>query len=139
MDPVHELRLTLLPVLQLWQQQLRASHPDVVVTLWDSPTGSATDCQGHDIGLDCLLKSASPDEPDNVALSVALKHLRTEPMIHSADVVWGHPSGHIEAELLPSPVAFSEANLRKVAERLPVLLSALQQALLRGRPSDIIS
>jgi hypothetical protein len=78
---------------------------------------------------------AALDRPDSVALSVGLSRLDKTPMIFSADVAWGSPSGHVEASLLAEPVVFSAENLEQVVSRLPELFTALQRALMRGRPS----
>lgn len=101
MDPLTETRMRILPMPRDLEQRLRAGHPRVRLTIYDSPTGSLTEWQGHDIEIDCLLEKAALEEPDNVALSVALCRLNTTPMIAAADVTWGHPRGHVEASLHP--------------------------------------
>jgi hypothetical protein len=64
-------------------------------------------------------------------------HLTTNPKISGADVVWGHPSGSIEAELFESgPVPYSEATIALVEEGLEGLVTALRKALRRGGPRD---
>jgi hypothetical protein len=113
---------------------LQSAHPDVVVEVWDSPTGSLTAWQGHDVGIDCMFKDRHHDESDNVALSVSLSHLDKAPTIDSADVVWGHPSGHVEASVLQAPVGVSEESFGAVIARLPELCAALERALNRGQP-----
>src|SRR5438132_11169374 len=107
MDPVSEPRVKVLPLLHAWAKQLQTAHPDVTVEVWDSTTGSLTPWQGHDVGIDCVFKGRDLDQSDNVALFVSLCHLGTEPMIDSADVVWGHPSGHLEASLLEGRIMIS--------------------------------
>jgi hypothetical protein len=62
-----------------------------------SSVGSLTPYPGRIIGIDCLLAHAPEDHPDNVALGVDVQHLTTVPLI-DADVCWGHPSGHAEAQ-----------------------------------------
>jgi hypothetical protein len=134
MDPVTQFRANLLPILQVWEQELRREFPDVMMKIYDYPVGKLTNWQGHDIGIDCLFKNAAPEWPDNVALSLSLKHLHKSPLIDSADVVWGHPSGYVEASVLPAPVEFSSDRLAELIERLPELFTALKQAIRRGRP-----
>jgi len=56
-------------------------------------------------------------------------------MIESADVVWGHPSGHTEADLLSAPVELSTQHLDEIATGLPELFTALEAALRRGQPA----
>jgi hypothetical protein len=134
MDPVSQLRASLLPILQGWEQELRTEFPNWSINIYDWPIGAATDWDGHNIGIDCLFKEAALDEPDNLALSVSLKHVHQAPSLVDADVVWGHPSGYAEARLLPACVEFTPENLAEVIERLPELLTALKQAIRRGRP-----
>jgi hypothetical protein len=97
--------------------------------------GSLTNYQGHDLGIDCLLTDATPDQADNVALSVEVRHLTTTPLMDAA-VCWGHPSGHVEAELFPDPVPMSSETLDKLEAHLPILYDAVELALKRGRPPD---
>ena len=134
MDPVSHLRRKVLPILQAYAQQLRAEHPDLNINVYDWSVGDRTDWQGHAIGLECLIGDAMPELPDNVALAVELCHLHKTPKISSADVTWGHPSGHIEAELLADPIRFSPESLTEIVDRLPELFIALQQAVRRGQP-----
>ena len=134
MDPVSQLRVCLLPILQAWQQELRREYPDVTMNIYDWPVGELTNWRGHDIGIECTFKNAAPKWSDNVALSVSLKHLHKTPSIVSAEVVWGHPSGYVEASVLPASVEFSSDRLERLIERLPELFTALKQAIRRGRP-----
>jgi len=136
MDPVSQLRTSLLPILQSCERELKKEHPNLTTNIYDWPIGKLTSWQGHEIGIECLFKNIAPEWPDNIAFSVSLKHLNKTPSIDSADVVWGHPSGYIEASLLPASVEFSSDSLAKVDEGLPELFGALQQAIRRGRPVD---
>ncbi|WP_407167342.1 hypothetical protein [Bradyrhizobium sp. ORS 111] len=139
MDPVSQLRTALLPVLQDWERELRREYPDVTTIICDSSVGSRTDWNGHIIGIECLLKESRPDLPDHVALSVSLKHLHKAPSLVHADVVWGHPSGYIEASVLPACVEFSRDRLADLIKRLPELFTALKQALRRGQPLSLMN
>ncbi|MBH5387196.1 hypothetical protein [Bradyrhizobium diversitatis] len=134
MDPASKLRARLMPILQRWEQELRRDNPNITTKIYDWPIGRLTSWQGHDIGIECVFKNVVPEWPDNVALSISLKHLDKSPSIQSADVVWGHPSGYVEASLLPTSVEFSPNHLAEVIERLPELFTALKQAIRRGRP-----
>ena len=106
----------------------------MITNIYDQRVGELTGWQGHDVGIECTFKNVAPEWPDNVALSVSLKHLHDTPSIHSADVVWGHPSGYVEASLLPASVEFSPDFLVKLIERMPELFAAFKQAVRRGRP-----
>ena len=135
MDAVTEIRAKILPMLQSWAQSLGADHPTISVHVFDGSVGAATDYQGHTIGIECTLEPTELGQPDTVALVIALKHLSGSPIIDCADVVWGHPSGRIEVDILPAPVDFSGERLMDLIERLPDLLAGLQRALRRGRPA----
>jgi hypothetical protein len=134
MDPVSQLRDGLLPILRAWEQELRREYPDVKTNIYDCPIGKRTDWQRHTIGIECILKNVALAWPDNVALSVSLKHLHKTPSIDSADVVWGHPSGYVEASLLPTSVELSPDRLVELIEQLPELFTAFKGAIRQGRP-----
>ena len=135
MDPVSQLRASLLPILQAWEQELRREHSDVTINIYDGSVGKLTNWQGHDIGIECIFKHAAPEWPDHVALSVSLKHVHKTPSIDSADIVWGYPSGYVEANVVPVSVEFSPDRLVELIERLPELFTALKEAIRRGQPS----
>lgn len=61
MDPVLQLRTSLLPVLEGWERELKREHPDLTINICDTSVGSRTDWNGHIIGLDCILKDAGAD------------------------------------------------------------------------------
>ena len=132
MDPVSQLRSSLLPILQDLEQELRREHLDVTTNIYDWSVGQLTSWQGHDIGLECIFKDVAPERPDHIVLSVGLKHLHEAPSIDSADVMWG--DGTFEASILPASVEFSPDRLSRLIERMPELLSAFRQAIRRGRP-----
>ena len=135
MEPVSELRSKILPVLRSWAQRLKTDYPAIVVNVYDYSIGELTDYQGHAIGIDCVLERVPPGQADNVALEISLKHLHKAPTIESADVVWGHPSGGVEASILSAPVDFSMERLVSLVEQLPDLLIGLQRAIRRGHPA----
>ncbi|WP_156936873.1 hypothetical protein [Bradyrhizobium sp. WSM2254] len=132
MDPVSQLRASLLPILQDLQQELGRKHPDVTTNIFDWPVGELTSWQGHDLGIECTFSDVAPEQPDHVVLSVSLKHLHEAPSIHSADVVWA--DGTVEASVLPESVEFSPDCLAGLIERIPELSDALRQTIRRGRP-----
>jgi hypothetical protein len=134
MDPVPQLRASLLPILRAWEQELKREYPDWMTNIHDGPIGELTNWQGHAIGIECTFNNAAPVSTDNLALSVSLKHLHETPSIDSADVVWGHPSGYVEASVWPASVAFSPDRLAELTERLPELFTALKQAIRRAGP-----
>lgn len=118
---------------------LSTKYPNVKARAYSSPTGSTTHYQGHDIVIDCLLTDAPDDQSDNVALSVGLCHLTTEPKIN-VDVCWGHPAGTIEAAFYENwissndwPMATKET-IEKLYQDIPRLIDALEQAIKRGHP-----
>jgi hypothetical protein len=122
-----------LPLLQEWRERLAHRFPNVALTVYDSEVGSLTTWQGHDWGIDCVLESPG-SETDQIALSLELNHLDSTPMIVGADVCWGHPSGHLEAQLVDEPIPFSDDALERLVAALPTLVSALVTALERAQP-----
>ena len=129
-DPVSQLRDRVLPIFRVWKHQLEIGHAGVAITVCDASVGSATDYQGHVLGIECVFSNAATHDTDLVALSVTLKHLRTTPLIASADVVWG--DGCIEASVLSVPTKFSIEELESLIGRLPELFDHLQKAIRRG-------
>jgi hypothetical protein len=132
MDAASQLRASLLPVLQVWEHELGTEFAHVSIKIFDCSVGARTDWNGHNIGIECMFKEAAGNLPDLLALEISLKHVQKAPSIVSAEVVWGHPSGYIEASVLPASVAFSLENLAELIKRLPALFSALKLAVRRG-------
>ena len=129
---VTRFRNSLLPILEEWGGRLRNEYPAVSVNVYEM---AATGMDGHGVGIDCLFKEVDLDAVDNVALCILIQQVHTSPTIH-ADVVWGHPSGQIEAELFDSPIAATVQRLEEVVSRLPELIAALRGALHRGFPNQ---
>ena len=111
---------------------IRGEFPglEVEVWSWGTPTG------WHNIGIDCSIADTPLDRPNNVSLIIEITDLMTEPKLCDAMVVWGHPSGTIEAELFDERLPYNESTIAIVDERLDELVAALREALRRGAPSD---
>jgi hypothetical protein len=133
---VQELEKRLLPSLQKVAEEISKQFPRVKASVWSSPVGSLTDLQGHDLGIDCLITDAGPDETDSVALSVGVRKLTTTPLIDQAGVCWGASSGQVEAELYPDPIEVTDESLQELEAQLPFLYDALKRAVKRGHPPD---
>ncbi len=136
MDIVELLRARLLPVLRVGADRVRASSPDVVVSVWERSEGSSGERHGHELGLECLVEAGPDDSSDVVALTVGVSHLDTTPLLCAADVVWGQPEGRVEASLLREPIICSVTALDEVVGRMPELLTAMTRAVERGRARD---
>ena len=140
-NPVSKIESEILALFRRTADELSMKYPNVKVRAYSSPSGSATQYQGHDIVIDCLLTNAPIAQSDNLALSVSLCHLTTQPKIN-ADVCWGHPSGAIEASFYEGwvknddwPLATKET-IDKLIQDLPRLIAALEQAIKRGQPLE---
>ena len=140
-NPVTKIESDILALFRRTADELSMKYPNVKARAYSSPTGSAPQYQGHDIGIDCLLTNAPITQSDNVALSVSLCHLTTQPKIN-AEVCWGHPSGVVEASFYEGwgksddwPLATNET-IDKLIQDLPRLIAALEQAVKRGRPPE---
>jgi|GEM_PF-2017495 len=138
---VKKLEDRLLGQFETLALRLSTEFPNVGARAYSVPVGSATEYQGHGIFVDCILTDARDDEVDNVCLNVRLAYLTTRPRIN-ADVVWGHPSGHSEADFLEEwqssrewPEVTDEILERLYAD-LPRLEDALVAAVRRRTPND---
>jgi hypothetical protein len=126
-----------LPVLRDHVERLSRQFPRVAMRAAGWSVGSATDFEAHCVGIDCLLGDTPLDQPDNVALVISAYHITTNPQLESVDVVWGHPSGAIEAELSDlSHRPYTEGIATSVLDRLPSLIEGLEEALARGHPPE---
>jgi hypothetical protein len=140
-QPVMELERRILPLLETEADTLRAEFPTANIGTESHSVGSLTSLQGHMAAISCLLVEAekrTPDrsrtEPDLVDLVVGVEHLTTEPRLADLYVCWGHPSGHVELDLLPAPIALDEAAWRLAEKAIPLLVEALRTAIRRGQP-----
>ena len=87
------------------------------------------------ICLDCFFPDASPQEADNVAICIGVKHLTTEPLLCDAAVEWGDPGG-TELDLLDSPVPCTLEAIKAIEEAAPRLFEALRIAIARRQPPN---
>ena len=138
---VKKLEERLLPEFERVADQIRREIRLVNVRVYSREVGLATEYQGYGFYIDCIF-TRDCGEADNVALSVGLFNLTTEPKIF-ADVVWGHPSGYCEAEF-PARSSVSTNDFLVAADEaiadlyrnLPRLYDALMTALKRRKPTD---
>ena len=134
---VQDIETKFLQRLEDLAESIREEFPTVEVEVWSSSTGSLTDWQGHDMGIDCSILDVPLDRPNNVSLIIGVMHLMTEPKLCDAGVCWGHPSGAVEAELFDGDqMPYNESTVAVVQERLDELVAALRAALRRGKPSN---
>ena len=134
MNVVQELESRFLPSLDRMAKELERLFPDVKTNIWSWSVGTLTEYDGHNMGVESLLPLDNPNQPDNIALSISVKHITTEPRIDGVDVCWGH--GYIEAEIFPNEVAFTHDILNKIEDYLPKLFDAMKIAIRRGHPPD---
>jgi hypothetical protein len=132
---VENLEKRILPGLQRMAQEICEQFPRVKASVWSSAVGSRTDYQGYDLGIDCVLTDARPEQTDNVALVIEIRHVTTMPSME-ASVCWGDPSGRVEAELFPDCMEVTPETIQELQDRLPLLYDALRRALERGHPPD---
>jgi len=133
MNAIKELENRLLPRLREFTAHLRSAYPRVKSHVHSLPEARSSECQGHNLCIDCLLPDVPTERPDNASLSICVLHLTTTPML-SADVAWGHPSGTIVDELAQQPIPFSDAALTQLESALPRLTQSLESAIKRGAP-----
>ena len=114
--------------------QLESDFAQIRAMAYSGPVGSLTPYQGYDVGVDCCLPDASPQESDNVALSIGVMHLTTEPMLCEASVGWGAPNAYTELDLLEESVPLSSEAIEAIEAGVPKLFEALRIAVARRRP-----
>ena len=131
MDPVGELESRFIPLLNSTRARLLERFPACRFTVYTHSVGRLTSYQGHSIGLEGLWPKAPRDRTDNVALSIGLSHLTSEPMIVDAGVAWGGDGAHpdVGLELIYEPVPFSDAALADLERDYPRLAKVLEQAV----------
>jgi hypothetical protein len=131
-DWIQELRRRLAAPLRELATEVASEFPGVRVIEHSFGRTQSSECQ---VGLSCILAAVSKAQPDLIDLTISATDLATAPVIASADVCWGHPSGKVELELFDRPVLLNEDSLCMLEEQLPNLAGALRNALRRGRPT----
>lgn len=136
---VERLEAKYLPLLRALEAELRVRHPELRFAIGSSPTGSLTSYQGHAIYIECIFFGREQDEPDNVALTIAVCHLDRFPRI-MADVCWGHPSGVVEDSLDQEWTSHEhwpgadDQTLERLTSTFTRLAHTFAQAVQRGMP-----
>jgi hypothetical protein len=130
MDPVGELERRFIPLLEGTGERLAGRFPDCRFSVYSSPFGPATS-RGHDVGLECVMPDAPPDRADNVALSIGLIHLSSEPKIGDAGVTWGGDGSRpdVDLVLIHEPIPFSSAALADLERKFSILAAVFEQAV----------
>ena len=125
---VLRMEAELLPLFQAALPSL--ASPQVLASVFAFSTGSQGAFLEYRFGISCLLDAVPDHQPDELALLVTVAGLNGEASV-AAEVRWGQPSGHCEAQ-----AALTEASMPALHAALPALLATLRQALERGRPAD---
>ena len=139
MDIVAELERRFLPRLEAVATELQAEFPQFQIITWSSPTGSLTAYQGHDLGIDCLLPDAQPDQTYTMCLIIGVMHLTTTPKICDAAASGGPGPPYTKLDLLDAPIPFSLEALERIEAQLPRLVEVLRTALQRWYPAGFES
>lgn len=125
---VLQLENDLLPLFRAALLPLALAAPQALASVFAFSSGTASAFQDYHFGISCLLEDVPEDAPEEVALLVSVTGLAASAQL-SAQVVWGQPSGAVEAQ-----AQLAEATLPALHAVLPGLLSALRQAASRGVP-----
>ena len=136
LDPGAELERRILPMLERAAENLRGEFPAARIHTEADSVGSLTALQGHMVAISCIVADDDrPREvPDLVDLVVGIQHLTSEPELANLYVCWGHPSGHIELELLTHPIPLDKKAWELAETAVPKLVHALREAVSRGSP-----
>ncbi|APA67520.1 hypothetical protein [Janthinobacterium sp. 1_2014MBL_MicDiv] len=125
---VVQLENDLLPRFRAALPQVTAGAPQVLASVFAFSSGTASTFEEYHFGISCLRDGVPDDQPEEVALLVSVSGLDSGAQL-SAQVLWGQPSGKVEAQAtLPA------ADINGLLGALPALLAALQAAAQRGRP-----
>ena len=126
---VLQLENDLLPLFRAALPPLAAAAPQVLASVFAFSSGTASAFQDYHFGISCLLAEVPEDAPEEVALLVSVTGLDASARL-SAQVVWGQPSGLVEAH-----AELDAGDLPALHAALPGLLASLQQAASRGAPA----
>ena len=130
MTTIQELEARLMPLLEEMGHNLWEQLPSTSVCVYSRPS-----YRGRGFFIDCVVGGLPPKDVDNVALTIDTSDWKTTPRIN-ADICWGHPSRHLEAEVFEEPQPLTEESVQFVLEQLPRLYAALYKALERRAPPD---
>jgi hypothetical protein len=126
---VLQLENDLLPLFRAALPPLAAAAPQVLASVFAFSSGTASAFEDYHFGISCLLAEAPEDAPEEVALLVSVTGLDASARL-SAQVVWGQPSGLVEAH-----AELDAGDLPALHAALPRLLASLQHAASRGAPA----
>jgi len=126
---VLQLENDLLPLFRAALPPLAAAAPQVLASVFAFSSGTASAFEDYHFGISCLLADVPADAPEEVALLVSVTGLDASARL-SAQVVWGQPSGLVEAH-----AELDAGDLPALHAALPSLLASLQQAASRGAPA----
>jgi hypothetical protein len=138
---VRKIEELFLEDLRRFASELRQQFPALMFNVWKWPSDTVKECTDFDLGIECRFPEVVEGNPDNVALIIELCFLNSTPRIMGS-VVWGHPSGHPEAEFSHSHVTnaeWPEAKPEKIEELrgfFPTLVQSFKAAVERGIPTD---
>ena len=116
----------LLPLFQAALPSLAQAAPQVLASVFAFSTGTQGAFLEYRFGISCLLDAMPDDQPDELALLVSVSGLNGEASI-AAEVRWGQPSGHCEAQVVPATAsmpalhaALPRSEERRVGKECPV-------------------
>lgn len=127
---VLRMEAELLPLFQAALPSLAQTAPQVLASVFAFSTGTQGEFLEYRFGISCLLDAVPDHQPDELALLVTVSGLGGDAKV-AAEVRWGQPSGHCEAQAV-----LATASMPALHAALPALLAALRSALERGRPAD---
>jgi len=127
---VEQIERLFLPEVQGVASEMRDRYWSLQFNVWHAPEGALTEYQGYSLGIECVFPRVVPN---NVALQVEVCHLATTPKL-MADVVWGHPSGEVEAAFSQNRPEATSETVQELHRAFPTLLQAFRIAVRRATP-----
>ena len=130
MTPVQILEQHFLQRCEAVRESAARSYPEYTFNVWSSSIGGRTSLQGHNLGVEAVFPDASRSQASTVAIVIGLRHLTTSPEIDDASVGWGAGDApDISVDLMTESLPFNAANISRIEEEFPRLLSTFLGAV----------
>ena len=136
---VEQIERLLLPQMRGVASEMRNIYSNLQFNLWNAPEGTLTEWQGYSLGIECVFPRDAEKLSNNVSLGIDLCHLTSVPKL-AADVVWGHPSGDVEASFPEGRASMHQwpeatpETFEELRKALPKFIQAFENAVQRARP-----
>lgn len=130
MDVAKEIEKCFLPLCQSIVDRLSKIYPQYDFTTWSSSTGSLTEYQGYDVGVECVFPQAKDNQANCVAITIGVKHLKSIPVICEASVGWGAGCDpDVGMEVIDEPIHATKEAIDNLKMHFGKLTECFEQAV----------